>query len=71
MKNGKVLKKGLRKEYRMLSDVDRERFHQALSDAKLNGKFDELVEQHRQVANTGGAHAGPRFLGWHRYYIHR
>uniref|UniRef100_A0A914L6R1 Tyrosinase copper-binding domain-containing protein n=1 Tax=Meloidogyne incognita TaxID=6306 RepID=A0A914L6R1_MELIC len=65
------LKKAIRKEYRMLSDVERARFHAALNAMKRNGDYDMLSKIHSEFAETGGAHSGPAFLPWHREFIKR
>ncbi|CAJ0949698.1 unnamed protein product, partial [Mesorhabditis belari] len=68
---GKRMEKLIRKEYRMMSDEERERFHSALNTMKKNGKFDEIAAIHAGFGNMGGAHSGPAFLPWHREYLKR
>ncbi|CAG2186031.1 unnamed protein product [Mytilus edulis] len=61
-----------RKEYRMLTDQEREDYHQAINDLKRDtsvppNKYDALAEHHQQTSTT--AHGGAAFVGWHRYYL--
>lgn len=71
MANGQRLNKAVRKEYRMLSDDERQRYHAALRQLKNSGEYDRLAVIHSQFASAGGAHSGPAFLPWHREYIKR
>ncbi|KAI6222821.1 Protein CBR-TYR-3 [Aphelenchoides besseyi] len=71
LSNGQSLQKSLRREYRTLSDEERERFHAAFLGIKKNGAFDEIARLHAQFAESGAAHAGPAFLPWHREFIKR
>lgn len=63
--------KAIRKEYRMLSDDERNRLHSAFLQIKNNGEYDRLATIHSQFANSGSAHSGPAFLPWHREFIKR
>ncbi|VDI68499.1 Hypothetical predicted protein [Mytilus galloprovincialis] len=61
-----------RKEYRMLTDKERDDYHQAINDLKrdtsvLPNKYDALAEHHQKTSET--AHGGVAFGGWHRYYL--
>uniref|UniRef100_A0A0N5CG53 Tyrosinase_Cu-bd domain-containing protein n=1 Tax=Strongyloides papillosus TaxID=174720 RepID=A0A0N5CG53_STREA len=69
--NGEPLKMAYRKEYRMMTDDERFRYHRALQIMKQNGQYDALGRQHRDVSSGGGAHSGPGFLPWHREYLKR
>uniref|UniRef100_A0A914CJV7 Tyrosinase copper-binding domain-containing protein n=1 Tax=Acrobeloides nanus TaxID=290746 RepID=A0A914CJV7_9BILA len=69
--NGKVLKKAYRKEYRMLSDEERTRFHNALNRIKQNKIYDHFHALHYHYSYGGGAHSGPAFVVWHREFIKR
>ncbi|KIH68244.1 hypothetical protein ANCDUO_01423 [Ancylostoma duodenale] len=69
--NGEELKKAVRKEYRMLTDEERERYHTALKTIKANGEYDRLSWIHTRSMWSPAAHGGPGFLGWHREFIKR
>ena len=69
--NGQPLLKAVRKEYRMLTDDERARFHNALLTLKRSGEYDRLAAIHAQVAISGSAHSGPGFLVWHREFLKR
>uniref|UniRef100_A0AC34FE54 ShKT domain-containing protein n=1 Tax=Panagrolaimus sp. ES5 TaxID=591445 RepID=A0AC34FE54_9BILA len=71
LSNGQQLRPALRKEYRQMTDNERQRFHSVLQQLKRNGEYDRLSEQHRQVGTASGAHSGPGFLPWHREYLKR
>uniref|UniRef100_A0A914HLP2 ShKT domain-containing protein n=1 Tax=Globodera rostochiensis TaxID=31243 RepID=A0A914HLP2_GLORO len=68
---GKQANKAIRKEYRMLSDMERSRFHAAMKTIKKNGEYDKIARIHADPTIGGGAHGGPAFLPWHREYIKR
>ncbi|EYC33475.1 hypothetical protein Y032_0002g818 [Ancylostoma ceylanicum] len=79
---GRPLRKALRKEYRQLTDDERNRVHTAFRTIKsrcmwkgflrfFSGEFDRLARIHAQFASSGGAHSGPAFLPWHREYMKR
>ncbi|CAJ0949733.1 unnamed protein product, partial [Mesorhabditis belari] len=67
----KPMRKLIRKEYRMMTDEERERFHQAIKTMKENGKYNEMASIHERYGQVGGVHAGPAFLPWHREYLKR
>uniref|UniRef100_A0A0M3HW24 ShTK domain protein n=1 Tax=Ascaris lumbricoides TaxID=6252 RepID=A0A0M3HW24_ASCLU len=69
--SGEVLKMSYRKEYRMLTDDERNRWHYALTQLKRSGEYDQLSMQHQVVGSGSGAHSGPGFLPWHREYLKR
>nr|KAG5707211.1 hypothetical protein BaRGS_017895 [Batillaria attramentaria] len=63
----------VRKEYRMMTDDERTRFHNAVNTLKRDttvepNKYDALALFHTGVA-TFVAHGGPGFPGWHRVYL--
>ncbi|KAI3413412.1 hypothetical protein GPALN_010906 [Globodera pallida] len=69
--NGQPLRKALRKEYRMLTDDERARYHAALKAIKKSGEYDNIARIHSNPTIVGGAHSGPAFLPWHREYLKR
>ncbi|CAI4227628.1 unnamed protein product [Auanema sp. JU1783] len=69
--DGKPLQKAVRKEYRMMTDDERQRFHNAFRTLKENGEYERIGRIHSQMSNSGGAHSGPAFLPWHREFIKR
>lgn len=59
-----------RKEYRMLSDVERQHLHWAMNRLKSDtidgvSKWDIITAKH-YPSSAPGAHFGPAFLPWHR-----
>lgn len=63
----------LRKEYRMLTDDERTRFHGAINTLKQDtsvepNKYDAIALLHGGMASFI-AHGGAGFLGWHRIYL--
>ncbi|KHJ95138.1 common central domain of tyrosinase [Oesophagostomum dentatum] len=71
LRNGALYGKALRKEYRMLTNDERNRFNNAMWTIKRSGTYDYLARTHSHFAAGTGAHAGPAFLGWHREFIKR
>uniref|UniRef100_A0A7E4ZX04 ShTK domain protein n=1 Tax=Panagrellus redivivus TaxID=6233 RepID=A0A7E4ZX04_PANRE len=71
LSNGRPLTKALRKEYRMMTDNERDRYHAAVRAIKNSGEYDRIASIHSQYAESGGAHSGPAFLCWHREFIKR
>jgi hypothetical protein len=69
--NGQPLKTAIRKEYRMLTDVERNQYHGAVKKLMENGLFDELSALHLHIAQGNLAHTGPNFWPWHRGYLKR
>ncbi|GMT28773.1 hypothetical protein PFISCL1PPCAC_20070, partial [Pristionchus fissidentatus] len=71
LSNGQTVRKAIRKEYRVLSEDERERLHKALNELKRNGEYSTLARIHAEQTRGGAAHSGPAFLPWHREYIKR
>ncbi|XGW14208.1 hypothetical protein V3C99_000492 [Haemonchus contortus] len=69
--NGQPYLMALRKEYRMMTDNERNRWNNAIIQLKRSGEYDRLSVMHRQVGSSSGAHSGPGFLPWHREYMKR
>ncbi|GFO16266.1 tyrosinase [Plakobranchus ocellatus] len=68
-----ALPRCVRKEYRMLSDDERSRFHAAINSLKQDttvepNKYDAIALLHTGMASFT-AHGGAGFPGWHRIYI--
>jgi tyrosinase len=63
------MQKAMRKEYRLLTDEDRRRFHNAMWRIKQNGRFDALAKLHQDYSEGSSAHSGPGFLPWHREFL--
>uniref|UniRef100_A0A914EAR5 ShKT domain-containing protein n=1 Tax=Acrobeloides nanus TaxID=290746 RepID=A0A914EAR5_9BILA len=63
--------KARRREYRTLSDDERQRYHAAVLALKRSGEYDNIARTHAQFAQAGGAHSGPSFLPWHREFVKR
>ncbi|KAH3722149.1 tyrosinase-like protein [Dreissena polymorpha] len=57
-----------RREYRRLSDGERNAFHTVLQTMKTNDQYNTFANYHRGIVTTS-AHNGPNFLGWHRVYL--
>ncbi|VDD95923.1 unnamed protein product [Enterobius vermicularis] len=57
--NGRLLNMAYRKEYRMLTDDERNRWHNVLNILKSSGEYDRLSAQHQEVGSGSGAHSGP------------
>uniref|UniRef100_A0A0R3RSJ5 Tyrosinase_Cu-bd domain-containing protein n=1 Tax=Elaeophora elaphi TaxID=1147741 RepID=A0A0R3RSJ5_9BILA len=68
---GQILQRAVRKEIRMLTDDERERFFNAVRQLKASGEYNRLANIHRKEASGSGAHSGPSFLLWHREFIKR
>ncbi|VIO92635.1 Hypothetical tyrosinase-like protein C02C2.1 in chromosome III, putative [Brugia malayi] len=71
LRNGQIITMAYRKEYRMLTEDERLRYHNALNVLKQRGEYDRISMEHQSVGGRGGAHSGPGFLPWHREYIKR
>ncbi|KAK5969825.1 Common central domain of tyrosinase [Trichostrongylus colubriformis] len=71
LSNGVILTMAFRKEYRMMTDDERNRWHRALATLKANGEYDRISREHFDVGVGSGAHSGPGFLPWHREYLKR
>ncbi|KAK6044415.1 hypothetical protein COOONC_18080 [Cooperia oncophora] len=69
--NGQFMGRALRKEYRVMTDDERNRFHSAMRLLKGSGVFDAFARIHTRSVAAGGAHSGPAFLPWHREFLKR
>ncbi|KAH7700491.1 tyrosinase 4 [Aphelenchoides avenae] len=69
--NGYPLPMAYRKEYRMMTDDERRRWHFALQTLKRNGEYDRFAREHQSIGSGSGAHSGPGFLPWHREFTKR
>lgn len=67
--NGEILKKAIRKEYRTLTDQERQKYHAALLKLMERGVFDEIAAIHVDGAQGGNVHGRPKFWSWHRKYL--
>ncbi|EYC33685.1 hypothetical protein Y032_0002g930 [Ancylostoma ceylanicum] len=67
----RTLKKAVRKEYRMLTDQERKRYHKAMNKIKKNGVYDKLAKLHANYSTSPAAHGGSGFLPWSREYLKR
>src|SRR5215211_1780396 len=61
---------GLRKNYRSLTDVERNLFVQALKKLKANGVVDQYAEMHSHHFDMN-IHRSSHFLPWHREMLLR
>ncbi|PZS40454.1 MAG: tyrosinase [Pseudonocardiales bacterium] len=59
-----------RKNYRDLTDVERDDFVQALYRLKSDGVVDQLADEHATFFNQG-IHRSSHFLPWHRDFLRR
>uniref|UniRef100_A0A183CW70 ShKT domain-containing protein n=1 Tax=Gongylonema pulchrum TaxID=637853 RepID=A0A183CW70_9BILA len=72
--NGQTLMMAYRKEYRMLTEDERLRYHNAVTMLKpilLSNMPIVLKYTSFQVGQGSGAHSGPGFLPWHREFTKR
>lgn len=60
----------VRKSYRGLSEIERDRFVQALYQVKSTGLIDEYAEMH-ETHFGHGIHTSSHFLPWHREFLVR
>ncbi|KAI6176630.1 ShKT domain-containing protein [Aphelenchoides bicaudatus] len=61
LQSGQPLVMAYRKEYRMMTEDERWRWHRALTVLKQNGEYDRLSSEHLAVGQGSGAHSGPGF----------
>ena len=61
---------GVRKNYRNLTDVERDRFVRALYRVKSTGVVDQFANEHASHFNHG-IHRSSHFLPWHREFLLR
>uniref|UniRef100_A0A914C0B7 Tyrosinase copper-binding domain-containing protein n=1 Tax=Acrobeloides nanus TaxID=290746 RepID=A0A914C0B7_9BILA len=69
--SGKALTKAIRKEYRMLTDEERKKFHDALKKLMKNGIYDEISAIHLNISRDDSYHNGNKFWNWHTGYLKR
>ncbi|VDO63349.1 unnamed protein product [Haemonchus placei] len=55
LSNGAILTMAYRKEYRMMTDDERNRWHRALATLKANGEYDRMSRQHFDVSSTNSS----------------
>ncbi len=65
---------GIRKNQKLLSNDERQRFVAAVKQMKAVGLYDQYVQWHldamgNMTTDPNFAHQGPAFLPWHREYI--
>ncbi|KAK3608049.1 hypothetical protein CHS0354_031035 [Potamilus streckersoni] len=63
-----------RKEYRTLTDKERNRFHEALNAMRRAGEFQRFANYHKNMPGRNVLlefNNGPVFLAWHRVYLAR
>ncbi|KAL3859838.1 hypothetical protein ACJMK2_010029 [Sinanodonta woodiana] len=63
----------VRKEYRRMTDIERNNFHRAIQMLKEDtsifpNKYEVLASLHQGIITTS-AHGGPNFLAFHRIYL--
>lgn len=68
LSNGAVLRMAYRKEYRMLTDDERNRWHNALTTLKMNGEYDRLSRQHFEVSRPFRRH---QCFAWPALHVRR
>lgn len=61
--------RALRRELRVLSDAERQRFFDALNALKADGSYDAWANVHANMMVIQSGHRGPNFLGFHRVYL--
>ncbi|KAL3095980.1 hypothetical protein niasHS_005739 [Heterodera schachtii] len=64
----------VRKEYRMLTDNERARYHAAILQLKRGTgsyEYNRIAYLHFDLRAMPAAHSGPTFLPWHREYLKR
>uniref|UniRef100_A0A0K0E814 Tyrosinase copper-binding domain-containing protein n=1 Tax=Strongyloides stercoralis TaxID=6248 RepID=A0A0K0E814_STRER len=69
--NKKKLSKSIRKELRMLTKKERERYHRGIKKLKESGEYTNFATIHSKISLSGSSHAGPAFLPWHREFLKR
>ncbi|XP_033746355.1 uncharacterized protein LOC117331634 [Pecten maximus] len=63
----------VRKEYRMLTNKERRKYHRAVKalkqDKRLKPNTYDAIANYHNAKIQSTAHGGPNFLGWHRVYL--
>ncbi|VDO09429.1 unnamed protein product [Haemonchus placei] len=68
--DGQVYGKAYRKEFRMMTDDERNRFRNAMWGIRTT-QYLTLSRLHSSYVTSPAAHSGPAFLPWHREFIKR
>jgi cysteine-rich repeat protein len=59
----------VRKDYRDMSQAEKDLYIEAVNALKTSGVYDKLVQTHAELGNKAYAHGTSGFLPWHRKYL--